>query len=173
MKSKYKGCGILSFAFKEWMVTFEKRLKTSSNKLKIKINKKDETNMRTMKRTFKELKSLFFKKTNNFSVFLLKISSFTCPIAHWTMKKLLQTNIIKTKQFCWMKRNLNFIKIKKVEVRVPKITPACYFYARLKILLQNSLHVSLMRPRKKNYKNYFSVSMSCTLLKKKLPKNCW
>ena len=47
-----------------------------------------------------------------------------------------------------MKRNLNFIKIKKVEVRVPKITPACYFYARLKILLQNSLHVSLMRPRK-------------------------
>jgi len=53
---------------------------------------------------------------------------------------------------------------------VPKITPACYFYARLKILLQNSLHVSLMRPRKKNYKNYFSVSMSCTLLQKKLPK---
>lgn len=83
-------------------------------------------------------------------MFFLKISSFTCPIAHWTMKKLLQTNIInKQKQFWWMKRNLNFIKIKKVEVRVPKITPACYFYARLKILLQNSLHVSLMRPRKK------------------------
>jgi transposase-like protein len=41
--SKYKGCGILSFAFKEWMVTFEKRLETSSKKLKIKITKKDET----------------------------------------------------------------------------------------------------------------------------------
>lgn len=30
--SKYKGCEILSFAFKEWMVTFEKRLKTSIQK---------------------------------------------------------------------------------------------------------------------------------------------
>ena len=103
-------------------------------------------------------------------MFFLKISSFTCPIAHWTMKKLLQTNIIKTKQFWWMKRNLNFIKIKKVEVRVPKITPACYFYARLKILLQNSLHVSLMRPRKKITKIISQCLCPAHYYKKKLPK---
>lgn len=92
--SKYKGCGILSFAFKEWMVTFEKRLETSSKKLKIKITKKDETYTRTWRKHIKSWKVFFSKKTNNFSVFFLKISSFTCPIAHWTMKKLLQTNII-------------------------------------------------------------------------------
>ena len=59
--SKYKGCGILSFAFKEWMVTFEKRLKTSSKKLKNKIIKK-RRNKYADYETFKELKSLFFSK---------------------------------------------------------------------------------------------------------------
>merc|ERR1712086_243961 len=59
-------------------------------------------------------------------------------------------------------------KLKKVEVRVPKITPACYFYARLKILLQNSLHVSLMRPRKKKSK----IISQCLCPAHYYKKNC-
>jgi hypothetical protein len=51
---------------------------------------------------------------------------------------------------------------------VPKITPACYFYARLKILLQNSLHVSLMRPRKKNTK----IISQCLCPAHYYKKNC-
>ena len=113
----------------------------------------------------------FFQKNKQF--FCVFPQNFLLHLSHCSLndEKTPPNKYYKqTKQFWWKKRNINFIKIKKVEVRVPKITPACYFYARLKILLQNSLHVSLMRPRKKNYKNYFSVSMSCTLLQKKLPK---
>lgn len=104
-------------------------------------------------------------------MFFLKISSFTCPIAHWTMKKLLQTNIInKQNNFDERKEISISSKFKKVEVRVPKITPACYFYARLKILLQNSLHVSLMRPRKKITKIVSQCLCPAHYYKKKLPK---
>ena len=53
---------------------------------------------------------------------------------------------------------------------MPKITPACYFYARLKILLQNSLHVSLMRPRKKITKIISQCLCPAHYYKKKLPK---
>jgi len=109
--SKYKGCGILSFAFKEWMVTFEKRLETSSKKLKIKITKKTKHKRGLEERILRAEKSFFQKNKQFFCVFP---QNFLLHLSHCSLndEKTPPNKYYKqTKQFWWKKRNLDFIKI--------------------------------------------------------------